>query len=117
MEEFTINEKNKLKSKTKKQVDNIQEFQKDRDTTAGYTAIVLGLGSINYFTSPTVCSLFLGAYLFLLQADLAKGLFAIKMAEDPLWKWKMKDCGYLLASTFALATLVTVTKRGIARIR
>ena len=78
---------------------------------------MLGLGSINYFTSPTVCGLFLGAYLFLLQADLAKSLLSIKLGEDPLWKWKMKDCGYLLVSAFALATVITVTKRGIAKIK
>ena len=78
---------------------------------------MLGLGAINYFVHPTMCATFVTSYFVLLQLDLIKSLIVVKKGNDPLWKWKMKDCGYVLNSAFAFLTCVVLMKHGIMRLR
>ena len=46
-----------------------------------------------------------------------KSLFVIKYGGDPLWKWKMKDSGYIINSAFAFLTFLVLSRYGLARLR
>jgi hypothetical protein len=89
----------------------------DQYATLPISFTVLALGSINYFLSPTTCAIFVGGYLTLLTADFAKSISVIKFGVDPLWRWKMKDMGYVVACCFGALTFAVVTRSGIARLK
>jgi hypothetical protein len=56
------------------------------------------------------------SYLTLLQADLLKSLVVVKYGWDPLWQWKMKDCAFLVASSFGALTLALLARSGKAKL-
>ena len=59
----------------------------------------------------------MGGYLTLLTLDMLKSLSVVKYGIDPLWSWKMKDAGYMIACSFAAITIVVATKTGIAKLK
>ena len=117
LESLTLEQLNKLKSKTKKQVMEIQSLKEQEGSTLETTATFLGLGGVTFFLQPTMCAFFLSSYLLLLQIDFLKSLVAIRLGKDPLWKWKMRDCGYVMGTTFGILTVLFLTKQGIAKLK
>jgi hypothetical protein len=99
-----------LKTVTKKKVDEIQNMSSDQYATIPISFTILGLGSINYFLSPTSCAIFVAGYLTLLAADYAKSISVLRFGMDPLWRWKMKDMGYVVACCFGAWTFAVVTR-------
>jgi hypothetical protein len=61
--------------------------------------------------------LFVGGYVTLLAADYAKSISVLKFGLNPLWRWKMKDMGYIMACCFGVLTVAAVTKVGIAKLK
>lgn len=107
---MTPEQLNRLKTVTKKKVDEIQNMSSDQYATIPISFTILGLGSINYFLSPTSCAIFVAGYLTLLAADYAKSISVLKFGMDPLWRWKMKDMGYVVACCFGAWTFAVVTR-------
>ena len=75
-----------------------------------YTAAIIGLGSLCYFTQPGFCGVFVGGYLSILTIDLAKSLCVLKFDISPPWQSRTGDIAYL--TTAALATTVAVGLMG-----
>jgi hypothetical protein len=61
--------------------------------------------------------LFVGGYITLLAADYAKSISVLKFGLNPLWSWKMKDMGYIMACCFGALTVAAVTKAGITKLK
>ena len=117
LETLPIETVNRLKKKTKKQIVELQSLKGQEGSTTLSTCTVLGFGVINYFFHPTLCAVFVSSYLLLLQADLMKSMFVMKYGNDPLWQWKMKDCAYLINSTFGFLTCLVLARHGLARLK
>lgn len=89
----------------------------DQLATIPLTFTILSMGAINYFISPTTCAIFVTSYLTLLAADYAKSISVLKFGVDPLWRWKMKDMGYVLACCFGALTVGFITRSGIKKLK
>lgn len=89
----------------------------DKYATMPLSFTILALGSVNYFLSPTTCAIFVTTYLTLLTVDYAKSISVLKFGVEPLWNWRMKDMGYVLACCFGALTLAVVTRSGISKLK
>lgn len=106
-----------LRSATKRKVEEVQSLRSQHLSTAPYTAAVLALGAIHYFTSPNICALAVGGYLTLLACDYVKSLAVVKFGTEPAWRWRMSDLAFVFLCGFGAATGVVLTRAGIGRLR
>ena len=106
-----------LRSVTKRKVEEVQSLRSQHLSTTPYTAAVLALGSIHYFTSPTLCALAVGGYLTLLVCDYLKSLSVIRFGAEPAWRWRMSDLSFVFLCGFGAATGVVLTRAGVGRLR
>lgn len=114
---MTEQQKNKLKKVTKKEVNEVQKFLKNRTATMSNTSWILGLGIVNYFYHPTVCGSFVAGYLTLLHLDMLKTVATAKFGIDPLWNWQMKDLGFLVVYLFGFVTAGILCKAALVRLK